>query len=438
MVGAITGELRVKSFRTGRRLRAAAVAATTGAAAALVAVSPAAATVTSTAAPWTPQVVSAKSTVRQLVPCGRLMFAVGRFTTIEQGGHTYTRRNAFSFNARTGAVTSWNPNVHGLVNSIALSPRCDVAYLGGVFDRVHTVKARDIAAVDAGTGRLLRRFGHSTSGAVQTLSLVKRGRHLLVGGAFTRINGRAGRYFVSLDPRTGKLTRYAHLRITGKLPPRSVRRMVYNQQLSPSGKRLLIEGSFTHINGDLRLQMAELNLGPRHVTLNRWHNYKLNHSYCTRTNQFYVRAATFSPDEKTIYLATSGTQGSSPYCDAAVAFTNTPAAKVKWINKTGGDSLYSVAATARNVYVGGHERWANNPYGLNSCGPGCVSRPGIGLIKAGTGKAGAWNPTRSRGHGADDLVITAAGLWVASDNFFDATQCAGAYHPGICFLPGRA
>jgi hypothetical protein len=153
--------------------------------------------------------------------------------------------------------------------------------------------------------------------------------------------------------------------------------------------------------------------------------------------QPHGRSATFSPDQKTIYLAATGFEGSSPFCDGVTAFTNTATATVDWINKTGGDSLYSVAASETDVYIGGHERWANNPDGENSCGPGCVPRPGIGDISAHSGKATPWNPTRDRGHGADDLVLTSAGLWVASDTYLKSSRCAGKYHPGICFFPGR-
>jgi hypothetical protein len=51
------------------------------------------------------------------------------------------------------------------------------------------------------------------------------------------------------------------------------------------------------------------------------------------------------------------------------------------------------------------------------------------------GKANAWNPTRDRGHGADDAIRTAAGLWVVSDTFYSSVKCGGEYHPGICFFP---
>jgi hypothetical protein len=213
--------------------------------------------------------------------------------------------------------------------------------------------------------------------------------------------------------------------------------MVYNQQLSPKGNRLLIEGDFTAVGGRLRHQLAELNVGRRAVTVNAWHNAQLNAKHCASDMAFYGRAATFSPDQKTIYLAATGFQGTSPFCDAVTAFTNTSPARIRWVNKTGGDSLYAVAASPTAVYIGGHERWANNKYGLNSCGSGCVRRPGVGAVAARAGRATPWNPTRSRGHGADDMLLTRAGLWIASDTYMNSTTCAHRYHPGICFFHRR-
>ena len=47
-----------------------------------------------------------------------------------------------------------------------------------------------------------------------------------------------------------------------------------------------------------------------------------------------------------------------------------------------------------------------------------------------------FNPTRDRGLGADDMLITSAGLWIASDNFDGSSRCAGVFgFAGICFLP---
>src|SRR5665647_1273645 len=85
--------------------------------------------------------------VRQLVPCGPTMYAVGRFTSIKQAGTTYPRNNAFSFSSTTGAVSTWNPNVNGRVDSVALSADCSTAYLGGKFTSVGGTTVTNIASV---------------------------------------------------------------------------------------------------------------------------------------------------------------------------------------------------------------------------------------------------------------------------------------------------
>jgi len=47
-----------------------------------------------------------------------------------------------------------------------------------------------------------------------------------------------------------------------------------------------------------------------------------------------------------------------------------------------------------------------------------------------------FNPTRARGLGADDMLVTRAGLWIASDNFQGSDTCGGVGgHAGICLLP---
>jgi len=77
------------------------------------------------------------------------------------------------------------------------------------------------------------------------------------------------------------------------------------------------------------------------------------------------------------------------------------------------------------VYVGGHEQWLDNPKGNKDAGPGAVSRPGIGAIDPTTGKALAWNPTRTRGVGVQALVAVPNGLLVGSD-----TEQLGHEHHG--------
>ena len=44
--------------------------------------------------------------------------------------------------------------------------------------------------------------------------------------------------------------------------------------------------------------------------------------------------------------------------------------------------------------------------------------------------------TRGRGLGADDMLVTSAGLWIASDNADGTQQCNGVNGlAGLCLLP---
>jgi hypothetical protein len=169
---------------------------------------------------------------------------------------------------------------------------------------------------------------------------------------------------------------------------------------------------------------------------------------CVPNEAFYLQAAAWSPSDSAVYVATTGFHpngfptGSAPrsgLCDAAAAF---PAAQTSvshsWINYTGCDSLFSVAADTTNVYAGGHERWTMNPNGCDFQGPGAVAEPGMEGLSPSTGLITSNPPvyTRGRGNGADDMMITSAGLWISSDNAQNTDSCGGVHgHSGICFLP---
>jgi hypothetical protein len=52
-----------------------------------------------------------------------------------------------------------------------------------------------------------------------------------------------------------------------------------------------------------------------------------------------------------------------------------------------------------------------------------------------SGLAPARHPARSRGLDADDVPLTSAGLWLASDNLNHAKKCGGVSgHAGTCFF----
>lgn len=418
-----------------------------------------------TGTPHFPVWTATTEQVRQLVQCGQIMYAVGRFAVIEQGSRSYIRHNAFSFRAAPPfKVTTWNPDIAGQVNSITfVKGHCGLAYIGGSFDAVGRRRAVNIAEVTAtGAGTLVTTFAHFANKPVQTLASYQ--RHVLAGGFFTRINGTsADPYLASLNSRSGRDDRLLRLHISGHYvypgaAPNATR--VYNQQVSHSGTLDLVEGDFTLVGGMRRRQIFMLNLATRpHATVTRWSSPRFDggngyppHGYyynCTGREPFYIRAAAWSPNDRTVYLASTGYRpwnDKSGYplmglCDMAAAFTaGQHFAYLKWVNYDGCYSLYSAAADARTAYFAGHEIWSQSPNGCKDFrhDPHAIFAPGLEGLSPSTGRL-TFNPTRSRGLGADDLLLTTAGLWIASDNFRGSQMCGKVSGlSGICFLPYRS
>ena len=409
--------------------------------------------------------------IRKLVQCGNTMYAVGSFSQIIKGSTTYTRENVFSFQAtKPYTVTSWAPTVVGTqgtisdtsaaVNTIAfVNGNCAQAYIGGKFTSINGTPVQNIAKIDTTTGNVVAGFGTKASGAVQTM--VGAGNHLLVGGNFTGVNGStADPYMVSLNPTTGKNDGFVHLNISGNYQYPGVSTNpthVYNQQLSHDGTLDLVEGDFTSVGGVPRQQIFMLNVGGASASVTGWTSPEWDGSdpsqpyQCVGIEPFYIQAAAWSPDDSTVYMGTTGYHangypvGQTPrqgLCDAAAAFPATQApVQHKWVNYTGCDSLYSAAADANGAYFGGHERWSMNTNGCDGLADGGYNAPGMEGLDPANGNLfvnsdGSAYYTRDRGLGADDMLTTSAGLWIASDNQSGSQMCGGAQNlSGICFLP---
>ncbi|MBV9872769.1 MAG: hypothetical protein JO214_19305 [Frankiaceae bacterium] len=410
-----------------------------------------------TPATGTPHLVTNSATqyVRQLVQCGGTMYAVGTITQIAKGSTKYTRGGAFSFSATSPfKVTSWDPEVNGTVNTIGFNGTdCSVAYLGGKFTQVGSTTVKNLAAVSTTTGQVLGSWKNAAGGEVQTIAGWN--GHLLVGGKFAGIGGsNAHPYFASLNPATGKDDGYLSLGISGnyvftddaRRSSASNATQVYNQQLSPDGTKDLIEGVFTTVGGQPRRQVAIIDLNADAASTDAWYAPEFD-ANCYVGEPFYAQAGAWAPDGQTVYFASTGYKPSNGpafstrnaragLCDAAAAFPTTSGqVSHLWVNYTGCDSLYAAAADASTAYFAGHERYASNGEGCDGPGRNSVAAPGMVGLSPTDGSV-TYNPTRDRGLGADDLEVTSAGLWVASDNNNGSNMCGHVANlAGICFLP---
>jgi hypothetical protein len=342
------------------------------------------------------------------------IFAGGRFDAVEDadGTQSFTRHNVVAFNATSGAVLGFSPNVSGTVWAIERYKKA--VFLGGDFTTVNGVARRAVVKLNATTGAVIQRFNASySSGTVTELRMAK--GKLIVGGS---IPGKLR----ALNPRTGNTTGYLSLSIQGAVASNAGPTKIYRFAVSKVTNRLVAIGNFTSVDGQTRSRAFMVNLGSKSAQLNKWSYEPLRRMCSAGSIPAYLKDVDFSPDGSYFVLVSSGYIPQSggigtDICDAAARFeigVPTPAAPT-WINYTGGDTLHSVAITGAAVYVQGHQRWMDNPFGEDDAGPGAVEREGIGAIDPESGDALPWNPGKTRGVGGKDMLATSTGLWVGSD-----------------------
>jgi len=378
---------------------------------------------------WTPHALD--GTVRAVAVVGGTTVVGGTFTAIADRGARFRYRQPylFAFDARTGALrTSFAPRLDGAVYSLAAGPG-NTVYVGGAFRTVNGVAQRGITQLSLADGSRAATFRARINwGDVRTLAVA--GSRLYAGGTFTAVNGVARAALARLDGRTGALDAGFDARLTAQ---NMARARVEDLALSPDRRRLVVAGAITHVAGVQRVQLAMLDVaGPRAV-LTGWYTGAFRHQ-CDPTFDTYLRGVDFAPDGSYFVVVTTGTNSSPPtLCDVAARFETAGPGRHRptWVNHTGGNTLLSVAVTGSAVYVGGHQKWLDNPHGNKTAGPGAVWRPGVGAINPRTGRALPWNPTSSRGVGVRALVATPQGLYVGSDT----DTLANEYHGRIGFFP---
>jgi Domain of unknown function (DUF5122) beta-propeller len=369
--------------------------------------------------------------VYAIAQVGDTMFAGGAFHKVTNSSRTVThfRSNLLAFSASTGAVAPMAPTFDGTV--WALQASGSSIYVGGAFKQVNGVARRGLVKLDASTGAIDPTFKPTIKwGNITEIRLV--GGRLLVGGTFPK-------RLAALDPTTGADTGYLALGIAGSVASNAGATRIYRFAVNPTGDRLVAIGNFTTVAGQPRRQAFMLRLGSS-ATLSPWHPPALDLPCRATSIPVYLRDVDFSPDGSYFVFASSGYiprsgEVGTAVCDAASRFETadeSSLARPTWINYTGGDTLHSVAATGAAVYVQGHQRWMENPFGADSAGPGAVSRPGIAALDSATGHVfPTWNPTKTRGVGGKDFLATSTGLWVGSDG----NRVKNEFRASIAFLP---
>ncbi|MGV9771552.1 hypothetical protein [Streptosporangium sp. NPDC003464] len=367
--------------------------------------------------------------VNAIALVGGTVVVGGWFSQVRDAGDATVleRDNIFAYDLATGRILpDFAPYLDRPVNALAAGTGGTV-YAGGEFTVTGEARTRGLALLRLSDGSPVPGFGAQVYGGTVT-SLARSGSHLYVGGDFTGV-GRVFRTAVArLEAATGAVDPGFAVRPGAPLGGRT-----RVQAMSLSRDRLAVDGNFTTLDGLSRPQLGLIDVGALPAKVADWRTDAYA-AKCLEVFPSYVRGLDFAPDGSYFAVVTTGgPAGRGKPCDTAARFETYARGEVRptWVNHTGGDSLYSVAVTGAAVYVGGHQRWLDNPLGRDSAGPGAVERPGVGAIHPRTGKALEWNPTRERGIGVKAFLAHRGGLLVGSDT----TRLGREYHARVGMFP---
>jgi hypothetical protein len=354
----------------------------------------------------------------------------------------------FAFNPATGAIDpSFTPVLDtGPVYALAAGPN-DTVYAGGGFKTVNGVAEQGLAQFyvtpgQSTDGQLVPGFAGHADGSVKALAY--NGNALYVGGQFGNA-GKKQQAIARLNATTGafdkKFAFTLGQAVSGKEPE------VGQMSLSANGSLLVIGGTFQTVNGTSIPRIALINTGGAlgaTATLDNWSAPILTNN-CSSEHD-YVEGLDLSPDGSFFVVDATGymANGQPGICDAAARFdTGDTGNDVQptWINYTGGDTLRSVAIDGNVVYIGGHQRWANNECGNNYvCESNAVLVDGVAAVDASTGLALPWwHPQTARGVGVQSLTLFPAGAFPGSLGGLllgtDVGSIGGAAHQELAMFP---
>ncbi len=355
---------------------------------------------------------------------GNSVVVGGTFTRLRPapaGSAEISQAYLFKFDVSTGLIdNTFRPRLNGDVEGVRYSPDGRWLFVAGAFTTVNGVTRQRVVKLNATTGAVDPTFVANANNTVKDLD-VSNGR-VIVGGYFTKISTVTRQRLAMLDPTTGTVMSPFNLPVTGARDDFGP--YVQELETSDDGRWLVIGGNFVDVAGSSRHQVAVIDLGGTNAAVANWSTDRYVGDCASPFDATYIRGIDVSPDNKYFVInTTGGFLGNQVLCDTAARWELPPALtgnqlQPTWVAHTGGDTHWAAHITDAAVFVGGHQRWENNPNpspGGNNDGPGSLSRPGIAALDPYTGVPLSWNPTRDRGRGVEALASTPSYLFVGSD-----------------------
>ncbi|WP_370328126.1 PKD domain-containing protein [Euzebya sp.] len=379
--------------------------------------------------------------VNAIMPVGDRVIVGGSFTRIanEGDGTPIDRPYLFAFDAATGVIdTGFNPAVNGTVEAIDVSDDGTALFVGGAFSSAGGRAQQNLAKLDAATGAADPAFDAAPSHRVR--DVVLSGSRVFIGGLFWNVSGAHRSGFAAVDAVTGAVDPGVDLEFADPFGNGGVVQTM-KLDVTPDGTRVVAIGNFGTVEGQPRSQIVVIEVDGPQARVSDWHTglyaqtASNGASWCSPSFHSYMRDVDIAPDGSYMVVVTTGAYRAGRLCDSSARWelgTSGPNQTPTWVNHTGGDTLYGVAVTGEAVYIGGHNRWVNNPFAGDRQGPGAVPREGLASLDPTNGLPFSWDPGRDLGVGVFDMVTSPRGLYIGSD-----TDRVGRweYHGRLAMFP---
>lgn len=381
--------------------------------------------------------------VTSIAQVGDTVVVGGTFSSITPpAGSPVAADRVAAFDASTGQlVPGFHPDLNGAVEDVMPGPLPDTVYLAGRFTRVDGQQQSRVTLIDLGTGQVVPGFSPpAMNSRVNAIDMA--GGRLVVGGYFTTAGGQPHGGLAMLDPLTGALDPVMDIDVSGhhNYDGSGAQGKVGVRGLAATtaGDRIAVIGNFTDAEGLPRDQAMVLDVTPGDVVVDPdWRTRRFEPACFSWAFDSYVRGISMSPDDSYFVVATTGGGNQGTLCDAVSRFAVDDTGQdiqPTWVSYSGGDTLWGIEATENAVYVGGHQRWMNNPFGRDWNAAGSVPRAGLAALDPDSGVPLSWNPGRHpRGKAAFAIHATPDGVWVGSDTEWVGNQ--EFFRPRLAFFP---
>jgi len=175
---------------------------------------------------------------------GDTVFVGGDFKNARPAGaapgtNLTPRSNMLAYNIKTGElITSFAPSFNGKVQALAASADGSRLYAVGNFTSISGVARYRIAALNPSTGAVITSFNAGTDSAVKAITVSQNA--VYVGGSFSSANSNTRRGLAAFRPSDGALLNWAPTADNGQ---------VTSMVLAPDNSKVVVGGAFTTING---------------------------------------------------------------------------------------------------------------------------------------------------------------------------------------------